>query len=547
MDYFYHSLAHPYKPNSLSPRAARLGTVGAMHTYDVLYSISDLHLGGALSKEDPPAGGPIPLQACGAGARLAAFVRHITARAGEGRSLGLVINGDFIDFLAENPTRYLDFNAPARHVERVAKDPSFRDFFEALSELVAQPSARLVIVIGNHDVELLHPDARDELVRQLRDPPSSRLVFALDGTGYRCVVGGRTVYCTHGNEHDAWNLLDHRALRRLLRRATGGTSVRFEEAAAVTNAGTRLVIDLMNELKVEHPFVDLLKPEVEAMLPILALLERDDAAFQQRVGRTAALLGRLLSDAVRVRQGLLGGEESGATEASDAWLAAPAPPPLAWEAIEDAYRREVSPPALVEGEGTLGVFTAIAGITRGMTRAGGLREHLRALSITDEAFHPNAPDDATFRALDREVDPGTDFILAGHTHLARRMKRRNGEGWYFNSGTWMRLLRLGRPLLEAPEAWAEAEKVLTGSDVDRIVSWRWEGAPAEVHERDRRLLLDRCSVVRIEHDPQPRGAPAPRGVVRGELLVVKDGDGAPSREERHGLSPVELPAMEGRR
>lgn len=515
-----------------------------MHTYDALYSISDLHLGGVSPGVARSEGGPIPVQACGSGERLAGLVRHLTDRANGQRSLGLVINGDFVDFLAENPTRYLDFGAPARHLDRVAGDPAFRDFFVELKAFVSKPNARLVVVIGNHDVELLHPDAQQALAELLGDPPASRLVFALDGTGYRCAVGGRTIYCTHGNEHDAWNLLDHRALRRLLRRAKVGSSPRYEEVAEVTNAGTRLVIDLMNELKVEHPFIDLLKPEVEAMVPILAVLKSGDASFQLRLDRLRALLWRRLVDAGRVRQGLLGGDEPGVSAAPPD---APTRAPLDWQGVEDAYRRGVNPSELAQGEGTLGVGTAITGFFRGMVSSGGLREHLRALAVTDQAFQPTDYDDPTFVALDREVDPRTDFILAGHTHLARQMKRRNGEGWYFNSGTWMRLLRLGRSLLDNPEAWKDAEAVLTARDVKQIVEWRWKGAPEGVEPRDRQLLLDRCSVVRVEHHPEPKTAAAPWGEVVGELLVVKDASDEPSKEEHYGPGRASLHALEPRR
>ena len=41
-----------------------------------------------------------------------------------------------------------------------------------------------------------------------------------------------------------------------------------------------------------------------------------------------------------------------------------------------------------------------------------------------------------------EVSREIDFLVAGHTHLERALKRSKGPGYYFNSGTWARLIRI---------------------------------------------------------------------------------------------------------
>ena len=45
------------------------------------------------------------------------------------------------------------------------------------------------------------------------------------------------------------------------------------------------------------------------------------------------------------------------------------------------------------------------------------------------------------------IAPEVDFVVAGHTHLARSLPRKKGEGFYFNSGTWIRLIRLTDPVI----------------------------------------------------------------------------------------------------
>jgi hypothetical protein len=57
--------------------------------FDELYSISDLHLGG-----EPG------FQIFGSGKELAWLIRHLGAERPERTRVALVINGDFVDFLA---------------------------------------------------------------------------------------------------------------------------------------------------------------------------------------------------------------------------------------------------------------------------------------------------------------------------------------------------------------------------------------------------------------------------------------------------------------
>lgn len=506
-----------------------------MHSYDVLYSISDLHLGGA-AKADPAHPNVLAVQATGAADRLAKWIRRITPSEPDTRPIGLVINGDFIDFLAENPQQYLDLVAPRRHVDRVVKDPSFAPVFGALADFVAAPRTRLVVVIGNHDVELLHPEAQHALLEVLRYPSTEKFEFALDGTGYTCRVGGRRVYCTHGNEHDAFNLLDHRALRRLLQRAKRGESLRQEEIRDATNAGTRLVVDVMNAVKRELPFVDLLKPEIEAVIPMLLSLPRDRVPLPD-LDRAIAIALRRSYDAARMSNRLL--SERQAEQGRDDAVSSVAWSRAAWESLEQQYQQSTAPIdiARAEGSGTLSVAGALWGAVRAQTSEDGLRAYLLQLMKKQglDTFRYDVPSDELFVALDREVDPSVDFVLAGHTHLARLIKRCNGVGYYCNTGTWMRLLRLSPALLENDAAWKSAQVALLDPRIEKIDEWAWTDAPAGVAAHDTKLLLDRCTVAKISHDA---------GSVKAELLVVGK-DGSTQREPVFGADPAVLPAKGG--
>ena len=70
-------------------------------------------------------------------------------------------------------------------------------------------------------------------------------MLAFDGAGFLCRVGNATVLCVHGNEVDDWNITDYETIRRAGRDLQQGRSVE----AWVPNAGTHLVIEVMNDIK----------------------------------------------------------------------------------------------------------------------------------------------------------------------------------------------------------------------------------------------------------------------------------------------------------
>ena len=76
----------------------------------------------------------------------------------------------------------------------------------------------------------------------------------------------------HGNEVDPWNLTDYEA-------AVTDRPRRLSQVAPKwsPNAGSKLVIDVMNDIKKRYAFVDLLKPEGPAVVPTLLVLDPTQA------------------------------------------------------------------------------------------------------------------------------------------------------------------------------------------------------------------------------------------------------------------------------
>jgi UDP-2,3-diacylglucosamine pyrophosphatase LpxH len=458
--------------------------------YERLYVVSDLHLGG-----EP--GSQIFAQ----GAELAALIEFV--RNQPGQRVGLVLNGDIVDFLAERKARYLDPSGAVTKLERIFADPAFSMVWKALQAFVQTDTRELVLVVGNHDVELALPRVRERLLVELcggAPAARGRVRFALDGAGFACLVGGRRVLCTHGNEVDTFNVVDFRQLLEIQRAENRGQP--FPEWTP--NAGTKLVIDVMNDVKARFPFVDLLKPETSAVPAIVFAVDPQAA---KRIAGLAPVAVRLAVDAARLKAGLLAEEPSaaaqpGSDEAAVRQLLGAGFPSVAAQKLDtDSLLQKVelelqAGPA--SGTGTqqpevemLGVGGLFVDRLLKRDPAENLREALQSWLGNDRTFEPDM-EDATFCDLDRSVSADVDFVVAGHTHLERALRRKSGRGVYFNSGTWIRLIRLTKDMLSSQEAFKPVFRALTAGTVSELDRAR--------HDNES-LVIHRPTVVEIAESP----------------------------------------------
>jgi UDP-2,3-diacylglucosamine pyrophosphatase LpxH len=474
--------------------------VASFHEFDRFYAISDLHIGG------------IPgFQIFQQGPLLAALVDWLAA--GEaGLRIGLCINGDTLDFLAEPDARYFDpYNATAK-LDRMFADPAFAPVFAALRRYVATPNRRLILTLGNHDLELALPWVQEHLLGRLSqasDAARGRITLSLDGAGYRCTVGGKSVLCLHGNEFDPWNVTDHERLRRIGRDVTRGR----DATEWVPNAGTKLVIEVMNELKRRYAFVDVLKPEVEAVLPILWVLGE---ATRPRIDRIFAVSRRLSWDSVRRAAGFLSAGEApgaGSLELPDEADELPYEPPFAVDTGEMMQWAEAQ---LSAGTDPLALAPCGAGQ---LGTAGALWEAVRRRPLYHQAWeavkdlaHDTTFDldrrDETFERADQLVDPGLDFLITGHTHKTRALGRERGSGRYFNCGTWASLIRLAPEQLESADRFRPVfERLISADSMEKL---------GDLAER----RPDVVSVVR-EAGGATTGAVARCGMENGQLVLKR--------------------------
>lgn len=365
-----------------------------------LVVISDLHLG--------------PQQGKGlfqADAELAAFLGWVV---GQEPTPCLVINGDFLDFLAPKDlterVRGFDPTSAAERATLILRVHS--QVVEALAAFAAETTEPLVVLGGNHDPELVLPAVQQVIARALgRDGREARVRWLVHGEAARFRVGDTEVMVEHGDLFDDWNRIDQDGLRRALSRLSRGF---IAEHGFSLPPGSRLVVDFTADLHEEYPWIDFLKPEREAVVPILhhflplarraGLLRAVGPWFGERVGALATMGLRLSGPQRLVR---VGGDEISRRQRMRAWL----------RAKLDAARNRLHAKNRQE-----------------------LIAELRQLVSEDGYFDVSAPD-AAAADLAGILDHGTDAVVHGHTHAAKAYPL-GQRGLYLNSGTWAQLLEL---------------------------------------------------------------------------------------------------------
>jgi UDP-2,3-diacylglucosamine pyrophosphatase LpxH len=430
-------------------------------SYSELYSISDLHLGGARP------GGQIFCQ----GARLKAFLEQLAKKPGP---FCLVIAGDLFDslpYLTGSGT-YVAIDGAADVLQTIMDTKAFTPVFEGLKAFLAADGRDLVILIGNHDVEIALPEAQEALLKKIAPTPDARgrVRFSTSGVGFRCQVGDQAVYVTHGNEADRWNHIDHDALRRAAHARALGQP--WDARNWVPNAGTKLVIDAMNEVKAKHPFIDLLKPEKEGALKILRSIAPKTFASvadalpafaswaRARVTRSAFVLGVEGAEMPRELEvvHLLGEAINRSGVRTDG-----GPPSTGlMDRVGQHHRSGRSPASLVsDDQATLGYWT---NRIFGDDPVEALRQALQDWLLGDRSFALDDRDE-TYREVAAQVGPDIDVVITGHTHLPRWIDGQERGLTYLNAGAWARTMGMRLEFLDSKASFTPVYDALQSPDL----------------------------------------------------------------------------------
>lgn len=401
--------------------------------------VSDLHLGG-----DAPHMMSRPRA-------LASFFGRLPACLASDEKLELVINGDFIDFLAVNPwSSWTPTAAEAVNKLNAACQAPFDVVFDALAQHVSG-GHRLTIVLGNHDIELAYHPVQADLMRRLGGGWPEGVRFVDDGSALR--MGGLLI--EHGNRYDASNRNDWERLRSTYSRTSRGEPV---AELVRPSAGSDIVTHVVNPLKRDYPFIDLIQPQGEVLALLLLVLEPALAFNFGRIART--LRGAHLQAA----------NPAGIAPRKAHQASAVPVLPLDLELSElfgEHYRQMRTGASEPAGAGDL---TAVldqarqgglrghlaAGLPVPQNRLNKLRTLLRKLAPPEDAFSWSADTGPYGEAARRiRAATGADTVLMGHTHLARRQGSTE-RAEYINTGTWADLVRIPRDAIADGQAGLQA-------------------------------------------------------------------------------------------
>ena len=456
--------------------------------YDEIHVISDLHMGGQTG-----------FQILRETDRLARFIDWVGVQR-PGQRVALILNGDVIDTLAEDIAGYVAVDDALPTLERIMGDAHFKPVWDALAAFVKLDRRHLVLVIGNHDIELAFPHVQRRLLERLcgnSAPARARIELSTMGAGYACTVGNAQVFCTHGNEVDPWNFNRYEDIARVARRINSGRHLYLDEWTP--NAGTRMVRDVMNEVKRKYAWIDLLKPETATAVGTLLAI---DPSQLGKIAKLPAIVGARIGGDVQVDQRL---------SADSLQRPPPRSGPPALEALLGANVRQsmrsvgASPgpsgdemllalenpatPAKAFGDVPLGVtqlvWDRLTGWLSGVSPEEALRVALLDWWRQDRSLDRGHRDE-TCTEIVAKLGQAVDFVVTGHTHLERAIDL--GGRYYFNSGTWIRLIHFDEALLADRAAFAPLYQILKRGKMCELDNANFGGKP---------LVLDQSSSVSI--------------------------------------------------
>jgi UDP-2,3-diacylglucosamine pyrophosphatase LpxH len=348
----------------------------------------------------------------------------------------VVLNGDIVDFLVIEPNASTKnvFDLPL--IKRRASSilDHHPEVFDALSKLALSSRHHLILISGNHDPELIFPEVQQVFESKLCGSDARPAIrWMVNGEAAQVCIGEIRAVIEHGDIYDDWNRIDRDALRRALNLATRGLAPYHNYSPP---PGSHLVVEYITPLREKFPWLDILKPEREAVIPILFAFLPAKEQYKLRGMLRPWLASFSRSIVTDIRRTLHPAGVFRTARVNDS----PREPFIDWlNSIEKTSER-----ASQKGDG----------INK-------LIPKLRKVSVEDNFFTIEEQDSVN-QDVAFLLEQGINLVVHGHTHSAKAYKL--GKGLYLNDGTWARLMRL--PTSNATdEEWRDfLERLSQGKD-----------------------------------------------------------------------------------
>jgi UDP-2,3-diacylglucosamine pyrophosphatase LpxH len=392
-----------------------------------IFVISDLHIGGEAA---PMLGHP---------GKLCRFLDELSTHQREGgETVELIINGDFVDFLALPPCKAWTRteNEAIRKLEDCLTHKQWSPVFQALGR-AANHVDRFTVLLGNHDIELAYPNVRRRLLKEFGSD-EHRCLFITNNEAYR----RGDVHVEHGNRADAWNAIDYDGLRHLMSGFSRGEEVPDMEVCP----GSKMVEGMVWALKKTYPFIDLLKPETKVLPLLLVALE---PSMLDAFRKLTVVAQEWWKQLLRMQPWRYEIKPSKNKYISGTTYRTGLPSTLAAKFAKELtlIEKSVSMAAVTGGTGFDGLAASLKlGKKVPRERLEQIQEALRCALDGDRTFDGDSSDGPYFEAakklcgMAKEGMAAPRVVLMGHTHAPRALAT-GTRGVYLNTGTWVDMIR----------------------------------------------------------------------------------------------------------
>lgn len=363
---------------------------------------------------------------------LAEFLQWVL---GNFSSCHVILNGDVFDFLV-NKQQETAINLEDAATEAASIIDNHKKVFEALSLIANSDSHDLIILCGNHDPETSLPTVQEQIERSLSssDPHDTKarcahfpIRWLTNGEGALLQIGEAKVLIEHGDQYDAWNWIDHEALRRVI--CLASRNVPYQDVYRKKSPpGSRLVVNRFNHIRDQFPWLQTLQPLSASILPLALEVILPEVLSAERL--------KLIKAAREFR-------DFGLRSLTDTAVRKISPQREYW-ANEDEERQLLSE-WLAEYEREEKVWGPLDDMKARLRRAAARLRNLTSRKLLKRVAHSDAfydinANDCNHDAVARLMSRGTNLVVHGHTHSAKAYKVE--EGLYLNTGTWGQLTRL---------------------------------------------------------------------------------------------------------
>lgn len=415
-----------------------------------IFVISDLHLGGAAIDPSDPYKPTFQMCSLQGRQKLVEFIEWIATKQSNKNKIHLVLAGDIVDFLAEEPFEAFTNSDSAACIKLQNIFKTTHNVWEALSRYIQQGNL-LTLMLGNHDVELSLPGPRTLLLERLG---SGNIEFIYDNQAF--TTGSLLI--EHGNRYDGANIINHTALRQI----RSSLSRKENPNITLSTPGSLLVANVMNGLKKKYPFVDLLKPETEAVIPLLIVLEPSVLQYLPESMYRAKIQPSMVRYDKKRR---------------------PKNPSLISDIAFEPKRGKLIQELLSDGsqisatstlKGLRDLFGAVLSVRKKEKHIDRLYKALRAFVEDQHLYFDSTTESEEYlKAAKALTNNGFKVVVFGHTHFAKNVKLDN-QAIYLNSGTWADLMQLPDSLLKGEEtiAKAELEDFIQDLKSNNLKDWR---------------------------------------------------------------------------